>query len=58
MNEVGPFQMWRAIFALALTAFVCITTYLIIRYLMVAWNPPGQQKAATRFDRRWRLSTH
>ena len=34
MNEIGPFRVWRAIFALAVTAFVCIATYLIIRYLM------------------------
>jgi hypothetical protein len=34
MKEVGPFQIWRALFALAVTAFVCIATYLIIRYLM------------------------
>ncbi len=47
MNEIGPFQMWRAIVALALTALVCIATYLIMSYLMVAGKPPGQQKAAT-----------
>ena len=35
MNEVGPFQMWRAIFALALTALVCLGTYFLIGYLMV-----------------------
>jgi hypothetical protein len=34
MKELGPFRMWRAIFALAVTVFVCIATYLIIRYLM------------------------
>ena len=31
MNEIG-----RAIFALAVTAIVCIATYFIIRYLMAA----------------------
>ncbi len=31
MNEIG-----RAIFALGMTALVCIATYFIIRYLMVA----------------------
>jgi hypothetical protein len=35
MNEIGPFRIWLAIFALAVTAFVCIAIYLIIRYLMV-----------------------
>jgi len=34
MNEIGPFRIWLAIFALAVTAFVCIATYLIIRYLI------------------------
>jgi hypothetical protein len=33
--EVGPFQMWRAVLALALTAIICVTTYLIISYLLV-----------------------
>ena len=36
MNEIGPFRIWLAIFALAVTAFVCIATYLIIRYLIEA----------------------
>ena len=35
MKEVDPFLMWRAIFALAVTVFVCIATYLIIRYLAI-----------------------
>ena len=34
LNEVGPFQLWRAIFALAVTATVCVATYLLICYLM------------------------
>jgi hypothetical protein len=33
MNDVGPLQMWRAIFALALTAMLCLGTYLLITYL-------------------------
>ena len=33
---VALFLVLAGYFALALTAFVCITTYLIIRYLMVA----------------------
>jgi hypothetical protein len=36
MSETGPIRLWRAIFALAVTVFVCIATYLIIRYLMAA----------------------
>ena len=32
--EVGPFQMWRAVFALALTVTVCVATYLVISYLL------------------------
>jgi hypothetical protein len=35
MKEVGPFLIWRAIFALAVTVFVCIATYLIIRYFAI-----------------------
>ncbi len=33
--DIGPFQMWRALFALALTATVSIATYLIISYALV-----------------------
>ena len=36
MNEAGPFEVWRAIFALAMTAIVCVATYLIIGYLVVS----------------------
>lgn len=36
MNEVGPFQVWRAVFALAMTAIVCVAIYLMIGYLLVS----------------------
>ncbi len=32
--KVSPFQMWRAVFALALTVTVCVSTYLVISYLL------------------------
>jgi hypothetical protein len=35
MNEIRPFQIWRAGFALTVTALVFIATYLTIRYLFV-----------------------
>jgi hypothetical protein len=28
--------MWRAVFALALTATICVATYLIISYFLVS----------------------
>jgi hypothetical protein len=34
--EVGPFQMWRVVFVLALTATVCVATYLIISDLLIS----------------------
>ena len=44
MNEIGPFRIWRAIFALAVTASVCIAIYLLVG---VKPDATSQQKAAT-----------
>jgi hypothetical protein len=35
MDDFGPFHIGRALFALALTAAVCIGAYVLIGYLLV-----------------------
>jgi hypothetical protein len=39
-QEIGPFALWRLLMALATTAILCASVWLVIQYFLGAFEAP------------------
>jgi len=46
-EEIGPFEPWRLIVALVVTATVCLVVWLVIEYSLGAFEPPQHTQDQT-----------